>query len=309
MVFDLDQACHQSIDPPDAPSLQVVTAIKTGRRGRPPKSIDPTFLRHALQMRGPTAIARLLKCSTRHVRRQALRYGFVNPGPPVLVYVRNRDGSTTRLHRSVTAPVSTLTDHQLDALLAHILTVFPHFGRRMIRGHLAALGHRVPDTRIRESFLRVHGAPPVFGSRNRIVRKQYQVPGPNSLVHHDGQHGAPTPFLSLLSSTLIRFAPDLPTGLIRWKFVTHCFVDGHSRFVTGIHVHTNNRGETVLTLFLDTVRRHGVPSRVRGDHGTENIRVAEWMERVRGLNRGSYIWGRSVMCLCPFHCCPFPCRG
>ncbi|KAI0349784.1 hypothetical protein OH77DRAFT_1383846, partial [Trametes cingulata] len=33
-------------------------------------------------------------------------------------------------------------------------------------------------------------------------------------------------------------------------FVTHAFVDGHARFVTGIRVHTNNRAATVLALFL-----------------------------------------------------------
>ena len=84
----------------------------------------------------------------------------------------------------------------------------------------------------------------------------------------------------------------MPLGLIRWKFVTHCFIDGYARFVTGIGVHTNNRADTVLSLFLDSVTKHGLPSRVRGDHGTENIRVAEWMEETRGLNCGSYIWGR-----------------
>ena len=188
MVFDLDAACHQSVDAPDAPSLHVIALVNTGRRGRPSKVIDRTFLQYALQMRGPTAIARLLKCSRRHVRRQALMYGLVRPGPAVVVRIDNDDGTTTRHHRSVTAPVSTLSDHQLDRLIAHVLTVFPHFGRRMIRGHLASLGHRVPDARIRDSFLRVHGAPAVFG-RRRIVRKQYQVPGPNSLIHHDGQHG------------------------------------------------------------------------------------------------------------------------
>ena len=69
-------------------------------------------------------------------------------------------------------------------------------------------------------------------------------------------------------------------------------MDGFSRFVTGIRAHDNNRAETVLELFLDLIDVHGIPSRIRGDHGTENVRVAEWMEMHRGLGRGSYIWGR-----------------
>lgn len=56
-------------------------------------------------------------------------------------------------------------------------------------------------------------------------------------------------------------------------------------------------GETVLNLFLSAVNIYGVPSRVRGDHGVENIKVAAWMEVFRGEIRGSYIWGRPVLCI------------
>jgi hypothetical protein len=81
-------------------------------------------------------------------------------------------------------------------------------------------------------------------------------------------------------------------GLIRFKIVMHAFTDGKSRYVTGIRASNNNRAETVLEVFIDAVDEHGLPSRVRGDHGTENVLVAQFMEEARGVSRGSYIWGR-----------------
>ena len=72
----------------------------------------------------------------------------------------------------------------------------------------------------------------------------------------------------------------------------HAFVDGFSRFVLGIRASNNNRADTVLQLFEDIAQIYGYPSTVRGDHGTENLLVAARMEEVRGLERGSYIWGR-----------------
>lgn len=62
--------------------------------------------------------------------------------------------------------------------------------------------------------------------------------------------------------------------------------------MTGIRASNNNRAQTVLDLFMEVVEEHGLPSRVRGDHGTENLLVAAFMESTRGVARGSYIWGR-----------------
>jgi hypothetical protein len=87
-------------------------------------------------------------------------------------------------------------------------------------------------------------------------------------------------------------------ALIRWKIVIHGFIDGKSRMIPepGIRAHTNNRAQTVLDLFLDCIQRNGVPSRVRGDCGGENIDVARWMEAHRGVGRGSYIFGSMKGC-------------
>ena len=72
----------------------------------------------------------------------------------------------------------------------------------------------------------------------------------------------------------------------------HAFVDGYSRLVTAIQAHDNNRAQTVLSLFQNAIAVHGTPSRVRGDHGVENLGVAWYMEENYGVERGSYIWGR-----------------
>ncbi|KAG6871327.1 hypothetical protein C0995_006027, partial [Termitomyces sp. Mi166 len=56
----------------------------------------------------------------------------------------------------------------------------------------------------------------------------------------------------------------------------------------------NNRATTVLQVFLDAIQVHGTPSHTHGDHGTENVLVSQYMEEMRGVERGSYIWGRSV---------------
>ena len=79
-------------------------------------------------------------------------------------------------------------------------------------------------------------------------------------------------------------------GLTCWKLVIHAFVDGHSWFVVGIQVNPNNQAATVFDLFLRATAEHGTPYHVRGDHGVENVLVADYMEGVRGP-RG-YIWGR-----------------
>jgi hypothetical protein len=54
----------------------------------------------------------------------------------------------------------------------------------------------------------------------------------------------------------------------------------------------SNSAETVYRVFCGAVKKYGRPSRVRGDHGTENLLVATDMIYHQGLNRGSFLWGK-----------------
>ena len=58
---------------------------------------------------------------------------------------------------------------------------------------------------------------------------------------------------------------------------------------------TNNRAATVLDIFLQAVSTHGLPSRVRGDMGVENVDKARYMfeHPLGGTDRGSFVTGKS----------------
>lgn len=58
-------------------------------------------------------------------------------------------------------------------------------------------------------------------------------------------------------------------------------------------IKNSNQSDVVLKLFKAGVREYGIPSRVRGDMGGENTKVADFMIEKRGENRGSYITGPS----------------
>lgn len=227
MLGCLRTAEDKAMDPP-APGLQVSRRVK-GKVGRPRVEIDRNFLENMLQMGGPYKMSKLLKCHGRTVRRRVLEYGLRERAPPVFQTVPNDDGTMSQTWLSSSTPArSAVADDPdaLDQLVRSVLHTFPKIGRQKLDGMLKSRNYRIPMERLRESYLRVHGAPARF-ARPQIERRTYWVPAPNSLWHHDGNHSE---FLNLkvtFLSTNVDWDRINQMGynmscICRWEDAPHC---------------------------------------------------------------------------------------
>lgn len=166
-------------------------------------------------------------------------------------------------------PLLKPTPNVLDTVVSSYCVGYSNRGEREAWGHVQGLD--VTRDELRASINRVDSE----GRERRrciyIKRVEYSVPGPHHLWHFDGCH-----------------------RLIQYGFVVHGCIDGFSRSIMYLHCSNNNRANTVLELFKSATAIHGIPSRARCDHGTENIRVAEYMIEQRGVGRGSIITGTSM---------------
>ena len=166
---------------------------------------------------------------------------------------------------------STIPDEQLAEVVGNLLLFQPNAGEKSVSGFLRAQGIVVQRSRVREALHYVDPYGVQLRRRRVLHRREYHVPNSNALWHVDSHH-----------------------KLIRWRMVIHGGIDGYSRVVPYLRVAPDNTALTAFGAFQEGVERYGLPSRVRSDHGGENVLIAEYMIRNRGSGRGSMITGRSV---------------
>lgn len=71
-------------------------------------------------------------------------------------------------------------------------------------------------------------------------------------------------------------------------------MDGFSRANVYLKCFTNKLANTVLQCFIYGAQKFGLPSCVRGDRGVESVHIVRLLIQNKGLDRGSFIAGRSV---------------
>lgn len=230
--IDICQQYRETLDRSHHGHPTIVWTVHSGCRGRPRIQIDSDFLRWAYAHRSVAGISWFLHVGRNAVRNALIEYGIAepqdNPFPiwetseneridsegshpvqqddfldpslsptdlPDNVFYTNPNNVPPTM--SFTGPLSTLTNDELDILIQRLREHYGRAGVTMIDGMLRSLGYRLPRECIRESLMRIDPVRRVF-QQIQIRRRVYSVPGPNALWHHDGQHGMPIDFLTVL---------------------------------------------------------------------------------------------------------------
>lgn len=248
--------------------VRPVTVVRSGRRGRPRKTISAPLLAVAMSPQRSISISKLARLLGVH--RHTLR-GYLK-------------------QHNVRYTFSTVSDIHLDRVVQAYRRVHPHSGIRYLIGFLRQHGLRVQVTRLKSSIARVDPLGYVIRRRNPIQRRTYKVSRPNALWHIDGHH------------KLIRWGIVVHGGVDGYCRTVSMECYSSSNWLTEASIHqavmmqasTNNRAATVARGFTKAAVQYGLPSRVRGDRGGENRDVAIIMVLLRGANRGSFIWGTYV---------------
>lgn len=155
----------------------------SGARGRPRIVVSPPVLEYLISNRfSVRQVAQLLQVSPSTIRRHMNEFGI-----------------------TVRGTYSSLSNEMLDTIVQRIQEEHPNSGYRLITGHLAAMGYRVQETRVRDSIRRVDPVGVAHRWIRGIRRRTYSVPSPNALWHMDGNH------------KLIRYLLCIPSCMISYQ--------------------------------------------------------------------------------------------
>ena len=188
-----------------------------------------------------------------------------------LLHVSTRTLRRRKNELDINDEFSNISEDELTQAMEDIRKVTPNIGQSRMVGALRARGIHVQRQRVRECLRKIDPVGTALRWNSAVYRRKYYVPHPNALWHIDGNH-----------------------KLIRWRIVIHACIDGYSRLIIYLQCANNNRASSVLEFFTQGVKEFGFPSRVRSDHGLENVGVARFMLTNRGCGRGSIITGKSV---------------
>lgn len=140
-----------------------VKVVHTGKRGRPTKVIDVTFLREAFHPGRNISIAtvaRLLKVHRHTVEKAMQEDGIANL-------------------------FSDISDMELDAIVRDYVDVRPDSGIQYTKGYIRSLGLKIQRDRIISSMHRVNPIGAAVRAAEPIERRVYHVTRPNSVWHMD----------------------------------------------------------------------------------------------------------------------------
>eukprot|EP00111_Clytia_hemisphaerica_P021598 TCONS_00063515-protein len=228
----------------------------SGKKGNNPYDIDITHLKFLLS----------IGHNVKEIAEKGLLGGSMHRNT-LTRFMKDNNIPTPRERYSI------ISDDDLLILIRKIALDFPNSGIREVTALLRTGNPPHIVQRDRVARLLSFSNPEATARRwaQVVPRRVYSVPTPNHLWHIDTHH-----------------------SLIRWNFVIHSCIDGFSRFIIYLKIHTNNLAKTMVCDFIEGVKVSGVPSRVRADHGGEFVHVKSLMESLNGPDHNAFISGKSV---------------
>lgn len=143
-----------------------VTIVRSGRRGRPRKVVDPVFLQNAFDGQRNISIRKLAK------RLKIDR---------LTLAARMKEHNVSRAFTEI-------SDDDLDQIIREYKLQRPTAGFSYIMGYLRSHGLHIQGWRVVQSHRRVSPLAADIHLQDAIERRRYWVQRPNSLWHCDGHH-------------------------------------------------------------------------------------------------------------------------